>query len=102
VPGPGTYVAPTLLGKESSKFTMPGRLENEKKTGVISPGPAAYEIKDPKIDDKKKVFSFSKDAKAKEEKRKNFPGPGQYDNPNDMIMKRSSPSWKYLLYFINL
>lgn len=78
---------------------MPGRLENEKKSGTVSPGPAAYEIKDPKVEDKKKVFSFAKDVKGKEEKHKAVPGPGQYDNPNDLKIKRSSPSWGYSILF---
>ena len=72
---------------------MPGRSESLKTISALSPGPAAYEVKDPKVEFKKQVFSFSKEPKGKEGKQKPNPGPGQYDSRNDKIMKRSSPSW---------
>lgn len=71
---------------------MPGRPGNDKKEEIVSPGPAAYEVKNKIIEEKKKVYSFSKEPKSKEEKQKLIPGPGQYDNSDDQKMKRS-PSW---------
>lgn len=72
---------------------MNGRLENEKKIGIMSPGPGAYAIKDPKIEDKRQAFSFPKDQRGKEENVKKIPGPGEYDSRNAQILQKCSPSW---------
>lgn len=89
-PGPGTYEAKQIVGREGTNPTMIGRRPQTANFRQFTPGPGAY------TPDKQRnsapAFKLGTGKRASVSREK-VPGPGTY-NPIVKLSKLSTPGWR--------
>ena len=99
VPGPGTYMSKTFVGREGSRISMGAVLvvDSAEKEKKLKPGPGAYDPNWSSTKNKPSLTKFGSEVRkdlAFEKQRAFQQAPGNY-NPVSTAVKEKAAEWKF-------
>lgn len=93
-PGPGTYEAKPIMGKDGPKLSMSFYRPISSVPNINNPGPGAYQpnLRNKHKSPEYKIGTSKREIVDKETRQK--PGPGQYHPDKTEYVKQKAPQWK--------